>query len=110
MHSLNVVHRDLKPENIMVDSQGHLKLVDFGFAKILKKDHRTFTNCGTLGYTAPEVIQGIGHSFECDVWSFGVLVHVLLTGNLPLANLDDPMTINQQIISGDLKIANGSMD
>jgi serine/threonine protein kinase len=42
----------------MIDAEGHLKLIDFGFAKILeaKKDFRTVTNCGTLGYTAPEVI------------------------------------------------------
>lgn len=42
----------------MIDSQGHLKLIDFGFAKHLEKqkDMKTYTNCGTIGYTAPEVI------------------------------------------------------
>lgn len=72
----------------MVDSQGHIKLVDFGFAKHLlkKQDYRTFTNCGTLGYAAPEVIQGQGYSFEADIWSFGILVLELLAGQLPFDN------------------------
>ena len=83
-----MVYRDLKPDNVMIDAWGHIKLIDFGFAKILssKNDYRTFTNCGTLGYTAPEVIQGLGHSFEADIWSFGMLLHILLTGHLPLDN------------------------
>lgn len=82
LHSKYVVYRDLKPENLIVDHTGNLKLIDFGFSKILKgnKDTRTYTNCGTLGYTAPEVIQGVGHSFPADIWSLGILILVLLTG------------------------------
>lgn len=68
----------------MIDGRGHVKLIDFGFAKFLEKrsngDMKTYTNCGTLGYTAPEVIQGVGYSFPTDVWSFGILLIVLLTG------------------------------
>ena len=81
LHSKHIVYRDLKPENVIIDRTGHIKLCDFGFAKeIAKKDGRTFTNCGTLGYTAPEVVQGHGHTYPADVWSFGVLIIVLLTG------------------------------
>ena len=81
IHSLQIVYRDLKPENVMLDTQGHVKIVDFGFAKFLgDKQERTYTNCGTLGYTAPEVIQGHGHSYEADIWSFGILIGELLTG------------------------------
>lgn len=60
LHSNNIVYRDLKPDNIMIDNQGHIKLIDFGFSKSLgqNNDARTYTNCGTLGYTAPEVIAG----------------------------------------------------
>lgn len=74
------MYRDLKPENVMIDEQGHIKLIDFGFAKHIGDKQRAMTNCGTSGYTAPEVIQGIGYSYPADVWSFGILLIVLLTG------------------------------
>ena len=67
----------------MIDSEGHIKLIDFGFAKVLKDKNnlRTYTNCGTIGYTAPEVIAGqSGYSFPADIWSYGVLIFELLTG------------------------------
>lgn len=57
---MNILYRDLKPENILIDEKGHIKLIDFGFSKKLKnviKD-RAFTNCGTPGYVAPEVMTG----------------------------------------------------
>ena len=48
----------------MIGIDGHIKLIDFGFAKeLLNKDDRTFTNCGTPTYISPEVLKGIGHSF-----------------------------------------------
>lgn len=57
---MNIIYRDLKPENILIDSEGHVKLIDFGFAKQVKdiiKD-KALTNCGTPGYAAPEVLTG----------------------------------------------------
>lgn len=56
----NIVFRDLKPENILIDEDGHAKLIDFGFSKQLKdiKKGRLYTNCGTPGYVAPEVMTG----------------------------------------------------
>lgn len=58
-----VAYRDLKPENILIDAEGHLKLVDFGFAK--KVDNQeTYTLCGTPEYLAPEVIRNTGRSFH----------------------------------------------
>lgn len=66
----------------MIDAEGHIKLIDFGFAKRLQsKETRTHTNCGTMGYTAPEVLMGqVGYSFPADIWSFGVLLCELLSG------------------------------
>lgn len=81
LHSNKIVYRDLKPDNVMIDTEGHVKLIDFGFAKQMT-GARTYTNCGTLGYVAPEVLSetGSGYDYSADIWSFGVLIVELLTG------------------------------
>lgn len=88
LHSNMIVYRDLKPEHVMIDYQGHCKLVDFGFAKRFVKQGtnggmnqmKTYTNCGTPDYIAPEVLRGVGTSFEADIWSLGVFICELISG------------------------------
>ena len=70
LHSNGVIHRDLKPENILVDSEGHIKLTDFGLSKLQSSSNKmTFTFCGTPEYLAPEIIKGSGHNSAVDFWS-----------------------------------------
>jgi serine/threonine protein kinase len=82
---MNVLYRDLKPENILIDENGHIKLIDFGFSKKLKniKKDRAFTNCGTPGYLAPEVVTGQGYSYKADIWSIGILICEMIGGSTP---------------------------
>lgn len=68
----------------MIDQEGNIKLIDFGYAKTLDKQ-KTYTLCGTESYMSPEVINGQknGYSFEADWWAFGVLLYQLYTKKLP---------------------------
>jgi len=95
MHGLKVVYRDLKPENLLLDEHGYLKMVDFGFAKVVTD--RTWTLCGTPDYLAPEIILNKGHAFGADWWCVGILTYECLAGTTPFV-CSDPMEGYRKII------------
>ena len=85
-HDQRVVHRDLKPENLLLKSKTediNVKVADFGFAVVAENDHCLSTQCGTPGYVAPEILQGILYGRPVDMWSVGVITYILLGGYPP---------------------------
>lgn len=100
MHNKNIIYRDLKPENLILDSNGYLKVVDFGLAKTCTD--KSWTLCGTPDYLAPEIILSKGHNKAVDYWALGVLIYEMSAGFVPFYS-DDPMEVYQLILGGDLK-------
>ena len=82
IHTNNILHRDLKPENLVLDSNGYMKLTDFGIAKVYKKENYKETS-GTLGYMAPEVLCGQNHTIAVDYFALGVIGYELMNGFRP---------------------------
>ena len=94
VHSKSCVHRDLKLENILLDKHENVKLVDFGFTREYQGTTSYLqTWCGTVCYSAPEMLKGEKYAGEkVDVWSLGIILYALLTGELPWDEDDDAAT------------------
>ncbi|KAI1621638.1 serine/threonine protein kinase [Exophiala viscosa] len=91
IHSKSCVHRDLKLENVLLDKHNNVKLCDFGFTREYEgKSNYLQTFCGTICYSAPEMLRGEKYAGEkVDVWSLGIILYALLKGELPFDEEDD---------------------
>ena len=84
LHGMRVIHRDLKPANCLINSDGIVKLADFGLARVLDKGHSLAESfLGTFEYMAPERVMGGKYTFASDVWSLGLTIHAVATGKYP---------------------------
>jgi tetratricopeptide (TPR) repeat protein/tRNA A-37 threonylcarbamoyl transferase component Bud32/TolB-like protein len=96
-HKLAVVHRDIKPENVMIDASGLCKILDFGVAHLV--DRSTLTGkgriVGTLPYMSPEQVQGGQVDHRSDIYSLGILLYEMLTGQLPYEHMEAPALFYQ---------------
>lgn len=94
IHSKSCVHRDLKLENVLLDKHNNVKLCDFGFTREYEgKANYLQTFCGTVCYSAPEMLRGEKYAGEkVDVWSLGIILYALLKGELPFDEEDDAAT------------------
>jgi eukaryotic-like serine/threonine-protein kinase len=84
-HARRLIHRDVKPQNVLIDSEGRAKVTDFGIARSLESDGLTKTGrvLGTTDYVAPEQAMGHGVDARSDIYSLGVLLYEMVTGDVP---------------------------
>jgi serine/threonine-protein kinase len=100
-HGVGVIHRDVKPENVMIRKDGLIKLMDFGIAQVLDFQRMTVTGqlLGSPAYMAPEIIEGKPLDFRTDVFSVGIMLYLLATGQLPFTG-KNPHEVLRRIAEG----------
>uniref|UniRef100_A0A8C6PEX3 Ribosomal protein S6 kinase n=1 Tax=Nothobranchius furzeri TaxID=105023 RepID=A0A8C6PEX3_NOTFU len=96
MHDVGVVHRDLKPENLLFTDESEnseIKIIDYGFARLKPPDNQLLkTPCFTLQYAAPEILKYDGYDESCDLWSLGVILYTMLSGQVPFQCQEKSLT------------------
>ncbi|KAG0767220.1 hypothetical protein G6F24_002976 [Rhizopus arrhizus] len=103
-HSQHIVHRDLKLENILLDADDNVKVCDFGFARFTQKNQYLETFCGSPSYSAPEIILRKKYTGpETDIWSLGVILYTLLSGEFPFDD-DSEVITQRKIVQVDYQI------
>ncbi|ODQ60414.1 hypothetical protein WICANDRAFT_16720, partial [Wickerhamomyces anomalus NRRL Y-366-8] len=85
-----IIHRDIKPSNVLLNSKGEVKICDFGVSRELNNNSIADTFVGTSTYMSPERIQGDVYSIKGDVWSLGLMLIELSTGEFPFGKKDTP--------------------
>lgn len=99
-HGHFVIHRDLKPENLLIDDNNNIKIIDFGFTNIYRKDTLLDTFCGSPYYAAPEMILAKKYTGpEVDIWSLGVILYAMVCGSLPFDDTNIKL-LHKKITSG----------
>jgi serine/threonine protein kinase len=90
-HRNSIVHRDLKIENILISKTGDIKIIDFGLSNLFAPHSHLKTFCGSLYFAAPELLQAKQYTGpEVDVWSFGIVLYVLVCGKVPFDDQSMP--------------------
>ena len=90
-HRNSIVHRDLKIENILISKTGDIKIIDFGLSNLFAPQGHLKTFCGSLYFAAPELLQARAYTGpEVDVWSFGIVLYVLVCGKVPFDDQSMP--------------------
>jgi len=121
LHGRGIVHRDIKPENVLIlkgpDDSIDIKLSDFGIAKLFeqhtepgkparKNRMQTYSYVGSATYMAPEILLGEGYDYAVDMWSLGVLLYIMVSGNHPFDQTDSVEQV-VAITSGKFVFGNG---
>lgn len=108
-HDKNIIHRDIKLANVLIDNNGNIKLTDFGLCIIKKyKDDVYRTDAGTMKFKAPEIFLRHDYNESIDIWSFGVLIYVLLIGKYPFDGNKEEI-IRKEIIRGRVPLRHESL-
>nr|CCA15639.1 protein kinase putative [Albugo laibachii Nc14]CCA16299.1 protein kinase putative [Albugo laibachii Nc14] len=105
LHSRRIIHRDIKSHNFLVDDDWRVKVADFGISKVLENDGNAFTQCGTTGWIAPEVLldEELGYTFKADNWSFAIVMWEMVAGldnSNPFIGMAPIKFYNQTVNSG----------
>lgn len=103
LHDNGIAHRDIKPENILLDDNFNVKLIDFGLANTYSSDIPLMsTTCGSIAYSAPELLKGELYTAAVDIWSCGIILYAMILGYLPFRSASS-IKLAKQIVESSPK-------